>query len=341
MKKNIIFFLNVEKNPSGGRKIIYQFSNFINKQKNFTSSILHVEKKKTAKLLLSFKKKFKINNNYSGWDFKELKVSKKIDLKWYNEEIIFKNSFKLNSKSDFVILPEIFAHFADDFLIKKGISYAIFVQNGYAIFPTNNRKKLNIAYNRAKYILSYSKNIDRCIIKAFPECKKKIIKVIPAINASKLKPDRKQNLITYMPRKLFKHSELLLSFLERQLPKRWKLKALINLNEEKVFYFLRKSKIFMSFSDLEGLGMPPIEAAIAGNQVIGYTGEAGKEYWKKPIFTEIKNGELLYFCEKVIQNLKNKNFFNNSKFQRNKLAKKYSLINQNNSLINILKNISK
>ena len=341
MKKNIIFFLNTEKKPSGGRKIIYQFCNFINKQKNFTSSILHVEKKKTAKLLLSFKKKFKINNSHSGWDFKELKISKKVDLKWYNEEIILKNSFKLNSKSDFVILPEIFAHFADDFLIKNAISYAIFVQNGYAIFPTSNRKKLNIAYNRAKYILSYSKNIDKCIIKAFPECKKKIIKVIPAINANKLKPDRKQNLITYMPRKLFKHSELLLFFLERQLPKKWKLKALINLNEEKVFSFLRKSKIFMSFSDLEGLGMPPIEAAIAGNQVIGYTGEAGKEYWKKPIFTEIKNGELLYFCEKVLQNLNNKNFLNNSKSQRTRIAKKYSLINQNNSLINILKKISR
>ena len=97
----------------------------------------------------------------------------------------------------------------------------------------------------------------------------------------------------------------------------------------------------MSFSDLEGLGMPPIEAAIAGNQVIGYTGEAGKEYWKKPIFTEIKNGELLYFCEKVIQNLNNKNFLNNSKSQRTRIAKKYSLINQNNSLINILKKISR
>lgn len=341
MKKNIIFFLNFEKNPSGGRKIIYQFSNFINKQKNFTSCILHVEKKKTAKLLLSLRKKFKINNNYSGWNFKELKVSKKLELKWYNEEINLKNSFKLNSKSDFVILPEIFAHFADDFLIKKDIPYAIFVQNGYAIFPTNNRKKLNFAYNRAKYILSYSKNIDKCVIKAFPKCKKKIIKVIPFINANKLKPNNKQNLITYMPRKLFKHSELLLSFLKRQLPKKWKFKALVNLNEEKVFYFLRKSKIFMSFSDLEGLGMPPIEAAIAGNQVIGYTGEAGREYWKKPIFTEIKNGELLNFCEKVLQNLNNKNFFNNSKSQRHRLAKKYSLINQNKSLINMLKKINR
>ena len=40
------------------------------------------------------------------------------------------------------------------------------------------------------------------------------------------------------------------------------------------------------------LPLPPTEAALAGNQVIGYTGEGGGEYWKKPIFTEIKTGEI-------------------------------------------------
>ena len=340
MNKNIIFFINSEKKPSGGRKIIYQFSNFINQQKNFKSYVLHVEKKKTAKFLLSLKKKFNIHNNYTGWNFKELKVSKKINLSWYNEKIKLKNNFKFNKNNDFVILPEIFAHFADDFLIKEKIPYSIFVQNGYAIFPTNNKKKLDLAYKNAKFILSYSKNIDDCVLRAFPECKYKIFKVVPAIDAIKLRPKAKQNLITYMPRKLFKHSELIVSFLERYLPKKWKLKALTNLNEKKVFSILRISKIFMSFSDLEGLGMPPIEAAIAGNKVIGYTGEAGKEYWKKPIFTEIKNGELLYFCEKILQNLNNKNFFNNSKSQRKKLAKKYSLSSQNTSLKNFLNKIN-
>ena len=34
---------------------------------------------------------------------------------------------------------------------------------------------------------------------------------------------------------------------------------------------------------MEGLGMPPIEAAVAGNKVIGYRGRGGNEYWQKPI----------------------------------------------------------
>ena len=37
----------------------------------------------------------------------------------------------------------------------------------------------------------------------------------------------------------------------------------------------------MYCSNLEGLGLPPLETPIAGNKVIGYTGEEGKEYWKE------------------------------------------------------------
>ena len=45
--------------------------------------------------------------------------------------------------------------------------------------------------------------------------------------------------------------------------------------------------------------MPPLEAAIAGNKVIGYTGGGGKEYWIKPIFDEIQPGNIKGFCEKI------------------------------------------
>ena len=50
--------------------------------------------------------------------------------------------------------------------------------------------------------------------------------------------------------------------------------------KKKLINYLSKSKIFLSFSNLEGIGIPPIEAALAGNKVIGYTGGGGIEYWK-------------------------------------------------------------
>jgi len=327
--KNIIFFSNVSKAPSGGIKIINQFSSYINSLNGYKSSIIQLEKNKFYKWIGSLKKKIsKQEKDFTGWKYSELKT---------------KNNKKLslNKKKDFVILPEIFAHFAEDFLINDEIPYAIFVQNGYAIFPTNENKKLDLAYKKAKFILSYSKDIDECISLAFPNSKNKILKVVPSVDSRKLNVrSKKINLITYMPRKLPKHSELVISFLKKKLPSNWKIKSIENLPEFKVFKILEKSKIFLSFSELEGLGLPPIEAALAGNKVVGYTGEAGKEYWKKPIFTEIKNGDVKLFCEKILNNLNLKNFIQKTKIQRRKISIKYSLLNEKKSIRNFLKKIN-
>ena len=136
----------------------------------------------------------------------------------------------------------------------------------------------------------------------------------------KINYKNKKNIITYMSRKLPMHSKLVTSFLRTYLPKNWKLKDLNNLSEQKTYKIMKKSKIFLSFSSLEGLGLPPIEAALAGNQIIGYTGEGGKEYWHKPIFTKINSGE---------------------KIKKNSLKKNYTDIKKKFSKTNELKNIKK
>ena len=339
--KNIFFFLDTEKKPSGGRKIIFQYCNYIDSLKNYNSSIVFVQKKKIYKFKQSIKKKLGLQEQNYGWKFNDLKINKKPNLIWTDYNINVKENLKLNRKTDFVILPEIFSHFAENFLIREKIPYAIFVQNGYAIFSSSDYKKINKSYKKAKFILSYSKDINDCILTAFPFCKNKILKLVPAIESTKLYTNKKkQNLITYMPRKLKKHSELVLLFLKKYLPKSWKVKPIENLNEKAVFQYLKKSKIFLSFSELEGLGMPPIEAALAGNKIIGYTGEAGKEYWKEPVFTEIKNGEIKNFCKCILKNLKLKNFRKEKSKIINELSKKYSLENQNLSILNFLKKIN-
>ena len=54
--KNIIFFVDAKNGPSGGAKVIYQYSSFINSLNGFTSSIVHLEKKKSYKWRNSFTK---------------------------------------------------------------------------------------------------------------------------------------------------------------------------------------------------------------------------------------------------------------------------------------------
>ena len=95
----------------------------------------------------------------------------------------------------------------------------------------------------------------------------------------------------------------------------------------------------MSFSDLEGLGIPPIEAALFKNKVIGYTGEGGNEYWKKPIFTFVRSGDIKSFVRHVIKNLDIKN--NNLSKQQKNLSKIFSKEQEEVSIKKFLKNIIK
>tara|TARA_B100000029_G_scaffold170736_1_gene166987 strand:- start:708 stop:1760 length:1053 start_codon:yes stop_codon:yes gene_type:complete len=340
---NIIYICTSDKGPSGGAKTIYNHSDLINKIniENLTSEILHIKKKKISKWNSSIKKIFKFSESrYYGWNTKDITISKGFKSKWFKSDIKSRDEFNFSKEKDFVIFPEIFAHFAKKLCIQNGISYAIFVQNGYSLNSTGDKKTLKDVYKNAKFILSYSKDITKCINLAFKNCNKKILKINISINPDKFNSKiKKKNIITYMPRKLSTHSDNLVFFIKGFLPKNWKLKPLHNLNEKQIFYNLSKSKIFLSFSNMEGLGIPPIEAAIAGNKVIGYHGRGGLEYWRKPIFTEIQHGNISKFIDEILFCIKKKNLTNNLKKYKKKIIKQFSAEIEKKHIINMIKKI--
>jgi len=341
MLKNIIYLSHAEKNPSGGAKIIYHHSEIINNFKNFSSQVLHIKKKKSSKWKTSLEKKFKLNaSKETGWQINQIEAVKRFKYKWFDHNIKTKNSLLFDRSKDFVILPEIFAHLASELLIKKKIKYAVFVQNGYAIASTNNEQKLKKAYLNASFILSYSDDITNCIKLKFPNIKTKIVKISYAIQINKSKIQKKQNLITFMSRKLPQHSNLVVNYLKNYLPKKWSVKDLNNLSEKTTYEYLRKSKIFLAFSNLEGLPLPPVEAALAKNYVVGYTGEGGNEYWIEPIFTRIYSGDINKFVKRIVEKINELNVENN--FPKKKyfnLVKKFSKENEIKNINNFLRYI--
>jgi hypothetical protein len=334
-KINIIYLSYYNNTPSGGNKIIYNHSELINKiNSNFNSEILHFKYKdqKWKNILYKFSK----NNDYLTNSIEIIKHSK---YSWFNNKIKIKKEFTFSKDTDFVIIPEIVANVFGKYFINKKIKYAIFVQNGYLIHSNNSYKEIDNIYKNSEFILSYSKEINDCLKIIFPFIRKKILRTSTSIKINKFKKKyKKENLITYMPRKLSDHAKILIFFLERFIPKNWRIKKIDNLNELETFKYLYKSKIFLSFSNLEGLGLPPLEAALAGNKVIGYTGEAGKEYWKKPIFTEIYNGDLKKFYKTVLNAINNKVKINN-KSTNKKLFFKYSEKYEEINIIKMLKKI--
>tara|TARA_Y100000389_G_C17179668_1_gene373332 strand:- start:33 stop:674 length:642 start_codon:yes stop_codon:yes gene_type:complete len=200
---------------------------------------------------------------------------------------------------------------------------------------TNNFLNLKKSYEGAKLIITTSNYSVNYLRTMFPNLRKKIFKVNLSVDSKKFKIKKKSNLITYMPRKLPEHSSLLLFYLKNLLPKNWKILPLMNITEKKLIRSLSISKIFLSFSNFEGMGIPPIEAALSGNKVIGYVGGGGSEYWKKPIFTKVENGEIEDFAKKIISNIKSykTNWIRKTQKSRLLLSDRYSKKSEKESLI--------
>jgi len=205
-----------------------------------------------------------------------------------------------DARRQMVVIPELWARKYGAQLLAMGVPYAIYVQNGYYI--TKGRPAdLDLAYQGARCILTISDDATRCVALAFPGVEARILRVHYAVDAQRFKPDQaKENIITYMPRKLADHSSKVLFFLRHHLPAHWSIVPIDGMTEVQVAALLERSKIFMAFSHFEGCPLPPLEAALSGNQVIGYTGQGAKEYWRPEIFEEVASGDVAGFAQRVL-----------------------------------------
>ena len=346
-KINIIYLLPQLKGVSGGGKVIYNHSFILDKlNNNINSKILHIKKNFLYKLELSVAKRIKLNNKkFTGWEAKKMRVSNNFlpNKNWFNKKINLAKNLKFDSKSDFIILPEIFSHFAEELEFKKrNIKYAIFVQGSFHMNSNDNHNKIKASYENAEFILTTSVYSINFIKKIFPKCRKKILKINLSINISKPLKSLKKNYITCIPRKLPTHYFLLMFYLKNKLPNNWSIDPIENITEKELNNKIQRSKIFLSFSHFEGFGLPPLEAAIAGNKVIGYDGGGGQEYWQKPIFTKIEYGEIYKFGEKILDQIKsyNSKWLDKTKKHRNELTKKYSTKTEKEILNNLARKIT-
>ena len=325
--KSIIYICPKGKNkPRGGIKIIYRHAEILSK-------------------LLIQKDKCKI------FHFEDINYR----CEWFPNKVNFKKNHSFDAEKEFAIIPEWMAVYHAKILQSQNIKYAIFVLNGFYINkkPEKNFTENDIynSYKKAEFIISCADEITEGIKLTFPEFEEKIIRVNISVDNKKYFCDKeifkkKENLITYMPRKNKNNSDILLFILNRLLPKNWKIKSIDNLIESEVANLFKKSKIFLSFSELEGLGLPPIEAALSGNSVIGYTGEGGKEFWDLPIFEEVFSGDLRTFAKKVIKKVKDCDKESSNTFKEiepyiSQLATKYSLEKEESSVLQIIDSIKK
>ncbi len=279
--KNIIFLSPVCDYPSGGNIVVHNQCETICsfQYKNYKSSVLYPDR-------LNYK------------------------TTWFVTDAKYKRDLYLNNKTDFIIVPEIYAAKHANLLINLNVQYAINVQNGYLMdfeskFYGYEFNKIKRAYQNATFIIGNSDDTVENIKLTFPDCAAKVMKSHFVIDKAGFKPLKtKKNLITYMPRKLTRHTELLLFMVKESLPLGWCLEAIDNVSEAMVYEKLSDTKIFLSFSEFEGLAMPPVMAALSGAHVIGYTGEGSKEYFHFSCFTEVSCGDIKHMIYELLKCIK-------------------------------------
>lgn len=106
--------------------------------------------------------------------------------------------------------------------------------------------------------------------------------------------DVRGRVLSYMPRKRADDIDVVLRMAAPAL-EGWEKIAINAMSQREVADALRRSALFLSFSQREGFGMPPLEALACGCYVIGFDGCGGREYFDQRFTTRIEDGDLVAF----------------------------------------------
>ena len=102
-----------------------------------------------------------------------------------------------------------------------------------------------------------------------------------AIDPARFAPARqKQRQIAFMPRKLPKDAAFIKSVFQRRHPRYADVPWLPikNVAQREAARLMGESECFLSLSDKESFGLPPLEAMACGCLVAGFHGDGGREY---------------------------------------------------------------
>lgn len=268
-----VFFLStMPKKPTGGVRVIYSYVNNLRKI-GLDSYVLHPLK----------------NYTYGFSDG---------DSPVYTPKQV--------SDSDHLVIPDVYIGRATAKNLNGHQNFSLFIQNPYIIRTIqkyNNKQVIENVFTKAKFILCISEDTMSMILAMYPQSEGKLIRTtwaLPPESGLSFQQASKEKLITYMPRKNIDHIQLTIDSLEKKLPHGWQLAPIVRMTRGELETALNKSSIYMSFGSFEGLPAPPVEAAIAGNYVVGYHGNGGKEYWRKPNFTEVNVCDIPHFASSVL-----------------------------------------
>jgi len=204
-------------------------------------------------------------------------------------------------EEDFLVIPEIYGLQIPD--IAKGIRKVIFNQNCHLTFQQYplEGKSFESAYHHKDILatLVVSQHSFEYLKHVFP--KHRCERIYCGIDASLFgySPHKKKQ-IAFMSRKLRRDAKEVINILRfRGVLRDYELVNIDQKKENEVASILKESLFFLSFSNVEGCPLPPMEAMACGCLVIGYDGIGGREYFKEPYGYPVASRDILDFAKMV------------------------------------------
>lgn len=197
--------------------------------------------------------------------------------------------------SDVLVVPEWYGPSLAT--VPGGPRVVIFNQRAYGTF--DHVPAGQPLYRGAAALLAVSEDNAGYLRYAFPDIPTHVVRNV--VDGSLFHPgDAPARRIAYMPRRRGEElAEVLHLLAVRGVTRDWELTPIDGRSEAETAGLLRRSAVFLSFSEREGFGMPPAEAMAAGCYVVGFTGLAGRDFFDPAYCRPVPEGDVLAFARAV------------------------------------------
>jgi glycosyltransferase involved in cell wall biosynthesis len=205
-------------------------------------------------------------------------------------------------QEDLIVVPEVYGRSICD--LPRGVRQVIFNQNAYITLDSLAREPGAAApyidNPDLSAVLAVSKDNAGLLEYVFPGMRVRHVR--PGLDPSLHYPplEQKRHRIAYMPRKRGREAAQVLELLRTHgVLDGWEVIAIHRRTETEVADLLRTTQIFLSFAQLEGFGLPPLEALACGCLVVGYHGFGGREFFRPPFAIAVEDGDIVTFARAV------------------------------------------
>jgi len=138
---------------------------------------------------------------------------------------------------------------------------------------------------------------ERYLLSAFPKLRTYVVPNAVDPDLFWYSPDKKKQ-IAFMPRKLHEDLVQVMTLLSaRGSLGGWNLCPIEGVKPARAAEMLRESAVFLSTLSQEGFGLPPLEAALCGCVVVGYTGFAAAEFMDPAFCFPVPERDVLAFVQ--------------------------------------------